>query len=97
MYVNDTREITVSPIEQGISVELIPTKIVEGVPKFKEHYLLTKGALRVSISAQKTEEVKLPFCFGYHPYLEIDNEEIKDLKLETDIKVQLKLDEVSQA
>ena len=70
---------------------------MEGVPKFKEQYILTKGALRTSISVQKTEEIKLPFCFGYHPYLEIDKEEIKDLKLETDIKVQLKLDEVTQA
>jgi galactose mutarotase-like enzyme len=40
LYVNDARHITVTPTEHGISVELVPHLTVEGVPKFKEHYLL---------------------------------------------------------
>jgi hypothetical protein len=41
-----------------------------------------------------SEGEELPFCFGYHPYLHIDNEDLKDLTLTTDIATQLELKEV---
>jgi galactose mutarotase-like enzyme len=87
LYVNDQREITVSPSENTVTVELIAQKVVEGVPKFRELYTLSKGSLRVEIFVEHSENVALPVCFGYHPYLQIDNEDLKDLKLTTDISV----------
>ncbi len=49
LYVNDQRDITVSPVEGAIKVELVPQKTVEGVPKFKEVYTLSKGELKVEV------------------------------------------------
>lgn len=72
LYVDDQRDITISPFENGLKVELVPQKIVEGVPKFREFYTLSKGTLRVEILVEDTPNVTLPFCFGYHPYLQID-------------------------
>lgn len=94
LYVNDKRDITVTPSADGITIELVPQLVVEGVPKFRETYYLSKGNLRVKIIVDNPETASLPFCFGYHPYLQIDNEDLKDLELTTDITVQLALQEV---
>lgn len=32
-------------------------------------------------------------CFGYHPYLQINNVKITDLDFETNLKMNVKLDE----
>ena len=56
--------------------------------------MLSKGRLHQKIKIHNSGNEKLPFCFGYHPYLQIDNEDIANLKITTDIKTNLKLDEV---
>jgi galactose mutarotase-like enzyme len=72
-------------------VELVAQKVVEGVPKFREVFTLSKGVLRVEILVEDSPNVTLPFAFGYHPYLQIDKEDLKDLKLTTDISIQFQL------
>ena len=66
------------------------------MPKFKETYILSKGSFqqKIKVDSAGPQHEKVPFCFGYHPYLQIDQEDIKDMKISTDIKTNLALDHV---
>lgn len=45
----------------------------------------------VSFRVTKWHEEKDVFCFGYHPYFQLLNKNIKDMKIETNIHKNLKL------
>jgi galactose mutarotase-like enzyme len=55
---------------------------------------LRRGALTIQFRVIENEKDPHPFCFGYHPYLQIDNEPLDDLEIQTDIHTLLEFNEV---
>ena len=95
LYVDSPRKVQISTISaDSIGIELTPEVSFVDVPPFTETFILSKGKLHQTIKVHPSVQEKLPFCFGYHPYLQINQENIKDLSIKTDIETNLKLDEV---
>lgn len=59
---------------------------------FIEVYTLKRGSLSVVFEVIENEHDKSPFCFGYHPYLQIDEQSLDDLTIDTDITTLLEFD-----
>lgn len=62
--------------------------------------MLTLSASKLTLTIDKlTTQLKvegkseLPLCFGYHPYLQYNEEKLADLVVDTNLKNNLKLDE----
>lgn len=80
LYVDSPRNATIfSLAEDSIGIELTPEVKVGGVPDFVETFILSRGKFQQKIKVHNSAEDKIPFCFGYHPYLQIDEENIEDL------------------
>jgi hypothetical protein len=45
--------------------------------------------LTISFKIIENEKDIHPYCFGYHPYLEIDGKNLEDLEIKTDINTLL--------
>lgn len=95
LYVDSPRQTTVFTINSdSVGIEMTPEVKYEDIPAFTETIVLSKGKFSQKIKVHNTVEHKLPFCFGYHPYLQIDQENIADLLVKTDIKTNITLDKV---
>lgn len=58
---------------------------------------LSKGKLTIHFKVIENEKDKQPFCFGYHPYLEIDGKPLEEIEIKTDITSLLDFDQVFYA
>lgn len=63
---------------------------------FEEIYALSKGKLTIHFKVIENEKDKHPYCFGYHPYLELDGKQLQELTFKTDITTLLEFDQVFQ-
>lgn len=59
---------------------------------FEEVFILKKGVFVISFTVLNNEKDKLPYCFGYHPYLQIDSENLDNIQFLTDIHTLLEFD-----
>lgn len=79
--------------ENYIKIGISNQSLFEFFPKLTEEFILNKNNFIIKTTFENITDKVQYFCYGYHPYFQINNYSIDNFKIETNLNKEIKLNE----